>query len=248
MQFRADIKPLWFYARMVKPNDLVFDIGANHGERTKVFRRLGARVVAVEPNPGLAAEIASRFGRKVVVEQAAVGDRDGHALLYPCQQDQMSSLSPQWITGMKRSPFRDHFRDLQWHGSISVPVTRLDSLIAKHGRPAFVKIDVEGFELQVLNGLSSPLPCLSFEHNPEFAEITCQCVRRLEQIGGYEFNFSAGESMVFSGRVWISADEAVRRLTSGCFPAKGDFYARRRVAALLSWLRVWRQWNPTRAR
>src|SRR3954470_10225016 len=64
------------YAQFVKPGNLVFDIGAHVGDRITSFRRLGARVVALEPQPGPAAILQFLFGRDraiTLLRKAAAG-------------------------------------------------------------------------------------------------------------------------------------------------------------------------------
>jgi hypothetical protein len=67
------------YAQFVKPGDLVFDVGAHVGDRVASFRRLGARVVAIEPQPALAFTLKTLYGRdrNVAIESKAVGRSDG---------------------------------------------------------------------------------------------------------------------------------------------------------------------------
>src|SRR4051812_3600969 len=67
------------YAQFVQPGDLVFDIGAHVGDRIASFRRLGARVVAVEPQPALAKTLRLFYGRdrQVKIETTAVGRQLG---------------------------------------------------------------------------------------------------------------------------------------------------------------------------
>jgi hypothetical protein len=84
-------------------------------------------------------------------------------------------------------------------------MTTLDQLIVSYGKPVFCKIDVEGFERQVLEGLSSPLPCLSFEFTHEFLPEARSCVELLRGIAPVTVNASLGESMRFLGD-WVDAD------------------------------------------
>src|SRR3972149_2335437 len=67
------------YRRFLKPGDLAFDIGAHVGDRVASFRRLGARVVAVEPQPQLARllRVLFVFDRQGAIEPGAVGRTKG---------------------------------------------------------------------------------------------------------------------------------------------------------------------------
>src|SRR5215468_7419016 len=67
------------YARFVARGDLVFDIGSHVGDRVGAFRRLGARVIAVEPQPALAKTLRLLYGRDraVTVVECAVGREAG---------------------------------------------------------------------------------------------------------------------------------------------------------------------------
>src|SRR5947209_9894456 len=71
------------YHRFVRPGDLVFDIGAHVGDRVAAFRRLQARVVAVEPQPALVRTLQLLYGRDhdVMIEAAAIGSCAGSVAL-----------------------------------------------------------------------------------------------------------------------------------------------------------------------
>jgi hypothetical protein len=75
-----------------------------------------------------------------------------------------------------------------------VEATTLDALVARFGAPAFVKIDVEGFEDRVLAGLTHPLPALSFEFTTIARAVALRCIARLGALGDYRFNLAIGES------------------------------------------------------
>jgi FkbM family methyltransferase len=192
------------FSRFIGPGSLCFDVGANHGARTEVFLGLGARVVAVEPQPRCSARLRARFGPNpdFALVRAAVGDAEGRATLHLGRSDLISTLSPHWLAQAKTIP---ELAEIGWEGEIEVPVTTLDRLVDTHGTPDFCKIDVEGFELEVLRGLSRPLPLLSLEVTRWRLEPMLACIDRLADLGDYRFNLSELETMrlAFEGE-WLT--------------------------------------------
>ena len=220
-----------FYARFVKAGEVVFDIGANVGNRTAVFRTLGASVIAVDPQPSCVARLRKRFGSdpKVTVVPTALGEQEGEAELLVSNASTISSLSPEWVNAVRKS---GRFSAYRWNRSVTVPLTTLDRIIERYGVPVFVKIDVEGFELPVLKGLSQPVGGVSFEFVPEFIDAAVQCVWHLDSIGMPRFNYSVGESMGLALSEWVTAEEISEILIS--FPDSttwGDVYGRKNPGA-----------------
>lgn len=215
-----------FYAQFLRPGSLAFDIGANAGNRTEVFLALGATVVAVEPQPHCAEKLRRQFDSNPhfhLVEKA-VGSAEGKAEMLQSSTDTISTMNRDWIERMKRS---GRLAKRRWDTRLEVTVTTLDRLVAEYGLPAFIKIDTEGYEQEVLAGLSRPVPALSFEFHPETHDMTEWCIRRLVQLGPYEFNLSYGESMKLALRQWLSADEMLAHLQRAMKPDdQGDIYAR----------------------
>jgi FkbM family methyltransferase len=186
-----------FYSRFVRPDDLVFDIGAHVGDRVGAFRRLGARVVAVEPQPALIRTLRLLYGRdpEVILEQTAVGREQGFVdLKINLENPTVSTVSAAFIGATEGAR---GWEGQEWGAAIQVPTTTLDALIAKHGEPRFIKIDVEGFEAEVLAGLSHPASALSFEFTTIQREVALACVERCTALGYRGFDAVLGESLTF---------------------------------------------------
>ena len=181
-----------FYAPFIRPGDLCFDVGAHVGNRVAAWRRLGARVVAVEPQSHLHGWLRRLYGRSpdVTLVPFAVGAAPGTAVLrHDPRNPTVSSLSDEWIAAVGRDP---SFAGVSWWAAETVPVTTLDALIAQYGRPVLCKIDVEGFEAEVLRGLGQPLPVIAFEYIPAAMSVAANCLAELARLGAYEFNWFSG--------------------------------------------------------
>jgi FkbM family methyltransferase len=214
------------YARFVASHDLVFDIGSHVGDRVAAFRRLGARVIAVEPQPALARTLRLLYGRDeaVTVMESAVGRQAGTvALQLNLDNPTVSTASKAFIAASRSAP---GWEGQQWTRTIDVPVTTLEELIARHGTPRFIKIDVEGYEEEVLAGLSTAVPALSFEFTTIQRDIACACVARCAAIGFGSFAASLGESLAFEHEGKLDGAEIADWLMR--LPAdanSGDIYA-----------------------
>lgn len=213
------------YAQFMGPGDLCFDVGAHVGNRLSIWAGLGARVVAVEPQPLCMAFLQRAYGHRagVTLVAEAVGAQPGVQTLHISPANPtVSTLSPSWIETVQRDP---SFAGVRWEETIPTPVTTLDGLIERFGRPAFCKIDVEGYEEQALAGLSQSIPALSFEYLAATRTSALACIRRLESLGRYEYNWSPGESQRLQALRWLDAG-GMAEVLAGLEAGSGDVYAR----------------------
>ena len=207
---------------------LVFDVGAHLGDRTRAFASLGARVVALEPQPHLFQWLHRLVGSwpGVVLRPEGVGRHAGEATLaVSWRTPTVSTLSRHWQTGLARN--NPSFGAVAWEESVRIPMITLDQLIEEYGLPDFCKIDVEGFEAEVLAGLSQPVPALSLEFVSGALGIAGDAVRRLAALGPYEYNAIRGERRQYLFAAWVPADALLQWLEEGAdaLPS-GDIYAR----------------------
>lgn len=214
------------YSQFVQPGDLVFDVGAHVGDRVASFCRLGARVVAVEPQPAFARLLKVLYSRRknVVIEALAVGQQSGTTcMLINADNPTVSTVSKDFVRAAQGAP---GWEGQNWAGSLSVPMTTLDFLIERHGLPCFIKIDVEGYEEEVLQGLSRPIKALSFEFTTIQRQVALACIDRCVTLGFSRFNVALGESQTFIHADWIDG-AAIRQwlIKVGHEANSGDVYA-----------------------
>jgi FkbM family methyltransferase len=214
-----------FYRDLLRPGDLVFDVGAHVGTRARAMRAAGARVVALEPQEPFSIFLRRTLPRDIrLVEAAAGGVETVAEMAVSSLHPTVSSLKAGFADEAGSAPGFGHVR---WDRVQRVRVTTLDRLIAEEGLPRYVKIDVEGFELEVLSGLSQPVEMVSVEYLPGLPDLTLSVIDRLQQLGSYRFNPVRGESGRFLWDDWRDA-ESTRTWLKG-LPAdgpSGDLYAR----------------------
>lgn len=211
-----------FYSQFLKKGDLCFDVGANIGNRTEVFLLIGANVVAVEPQSDCSKMLKLRFGDKISIEKKALGASEKNGTIYISNTTEISSLSQEWIEAVAAS----RFSNSQWNTEQSIQITKLDTLIDRYGVPEFCKIDVEGYEEEVLKGLTRIIPYISFEYTvPEKTEYIVRCFEQLSRIGEFDCNYTIGEKMQLELPTWTSKNNLLDQIekisVEGLF---GDIY------------------------
>ena len=224
----ADEQRLRFYSKLFAPGDLVFDVGANMGNRSKIFRAAGARVIAFEPQSYCARflDVAFRGDPEYRLVREGLSNREGEVTMQLSDMHVLSSIDPEWIGRMQDG---GRFSDTRWDRTETIRVTTLDRCIERFGLPAFVKIDVEGHEYSVIQGLSQPVAMLSLEFASESIGNICNCIDHLDGLGRHEYRLSMGESMQFEDAAWNDGSTAKGLLQQAVDAdplAWGDLYAR----------------------
>ncbi len=186
-QGRAFQEDIDLYRSLLPQDALCFDVGANTGQKSEAMLLAGAaRVVAFEPNPAVIPELRARCGhwKNWTLVETALGSAPGFATLYARKLSGQSGLLKEWGAASNIT------------ATYHVPVQTLDAAMQYFGRPYYCKIDVEGWELEVLKGLSSSLPLLSFEFHLLEANIpqTLACLQRLAGFGPGHVNITPAEA------------------------------------------------------
>ena len=213
-----------FFGQFVRPNDLVFDVGACFGEKTSIFLKLGARVVAIEPATASLAELRHKFANdpRVAIIPYAASAKNGWGSLAICEQEPaITTMSKSWVTHSRFA------KDFRWTRVQKIPLVTLNTLIQKYGQPAFCKIDVEGYETNVLHGLTTSLPLISFEFHRELLNKTFKSLRYLDSLGQVHFNYTAYDSMHFLLPRWLDYRSLSKHLSAQTDRYLwGDIYAK----------------------
>lgn len=184
-----------FLRNFIHEGDLVFDVGAGRGGKTYLYLMCKAKVVCFEPEIKCLNRLHTRFDHNddVIIIPKGLAEQSGSRDFFPCNQvTSISSCFSGWTT---EGRFVEY--GYTWGELVHIDVTTLDTMIERYGLPKFCTIDVEGFESNVLLGLTQPIPCLSFEFTYERKSEAKKCLDYLTQLGYKKFNFVAGESAFF---------------------------------------------------
>lgn len=220
-------KALAFYQTFLPSHAVIFDVGSNLGTRTKVFSRMAPQVISIEPQQSCVCFLQWMFQgvRSVVIVPKGIGREKGEATLHLTQFSELATTSQDYIHDLQSSGRLEKF---QWDRSEKIAVTTLDALVEEFGTPGFIKIDIEGGELEALRGLTSAPQMLSFEFHAERVHVAFECLEYLRSLGACSANLSYGETMAFVFDHWVPLEEVEQLLLShkGTNSALGDIYVR----------------------
>jgi len=214
------------YEQIIKTGDFCFDVGTNNGNKTEKMLEMGTKVLCIEPQLSCVEYIKKRFqgNPNIQIVPKAAGAQKSNGEIFISQAHTLSSMSKEFM----QETSKERFKGVTWNSTQKIEIITLDELIETFGMPAFCKIDVEGFEVEVLKGLTKPINTLSIEFVPELKHNTIECINLLKNIGNYLFNYSEGETEVFSFSEWIGAEEMIEFLkkNNDFRVSFGDLYAK----------------------
>jgi len=200
-----------FYAPLIKPGDLVYDVGANIGIYSEIFCSLGAKVIAIEPIPDCVQQLNRWLpSDKVIVIEGSVGSAPGTGRLHLSSIRSGSSMSDDWVRVVEHSPLS---KTMHWVKDLEVRIVTLDAVSEQYGKPKYVKIDVEGYEEFVFDGMSWQPDLLSFEFHKEIIEKTFRCLAKPCISKDSHFNYLLGEPGNFKYDRWISLEQLKQALS-----------------------------------
>lgn len=207
-------------------NRLCFDVGSNIGDKTDKFLTKGASVICIEPQEYCVSQLQMRYGNndRVKILKTALGSKDTVGLMHISNSHTLSTLSLEFISETSKQRFVGNI----WSEKEQVNITTLDKIIEKYGEPKYCKIDVEGYEVEILKGLSSTIEYISIEFVPELKKNTFDSIEIINRLGNYRFNYVEGESENFQFEEWIESQRMIEFLMKNKDYRKsfGDVYAK----------------------
>ena len=229
MKYLKNIKSFFFHKRIryhdvkkfLNPGDLFFDVGAHLGSKSKELIKNKITVVMIEPQPECLYELRKLYSNNPLVTILPIGlgkTKQKLEMSINTKQPVISTFAAHWKTG--------RFSNSKWDKKITVDISTLDELIIEFGDPKFIKIDVEGFEHEVLLGLTKKTGIISFEFASEFIEDAYKSIDYLTSLGYSDFNYSLGERRKFYGQ-WSNADTIKENIGNNIKQDNllwGDFY------------------------
>lgn len=185
------------YSNVVKKDYLIFDIGGNRGNHSLIFLMLGVKkIILLEPNPDLIYSLKKRFkGKNVEIINNGVSSKRGF-FYFNILEDS------------GHSTFVEYCEKEVLKRRIKVKTIRLSDLIKKYGIPDFIKIDVEGFEWEVLKTLTKKVKGIVFENS--CIENSKKCLIHLNTQGEYLF---ATDSQILN-KNWESYKKFLKNINS----------------------------------
>lgn len=190
-----------FYAKLIKKGDLCFDIGANLGKKSQLMLAAGGKVIAFEPQSScfkILDDLQKKYS-DFVFHPFAVGSRSETKKLHLSKYSEIATLSDEFIENYTTD-------NVYWSGFEMVAVKSLDALIETYGKPNYCKIDVEGYEFEILSHLHHVIPMIEFEFTEKFIEDTLKIVDAFAD-DKTTFNYILNEHLKFQLKKWVSANE-----------------------------------------
>lgn len=205
-KYKNLILQIQFYKKLIKKDDLCFDIGANIGKKSKLFLSLKAKVIAFEPQTKCFQFLNKINNSNFTYHSFGVGSKNETKQLYLANHIEVATFSNKMIDFYTTE-------NLKWKKNEEVIVKKLDTLIEEFGLPDYCKIDTEGFELDILSNLSYKIPIIEFEFNEAFVNETLLILDYISNLGNYQFNYILNETPKFINKEWCTISKIKKQLT-----------------------------------
>ena len=214
------------FSEFIMPDDLVIDVGVDLGHYSDIFLSLGAKVVGIEPNPELCGGLAKKYQNKnYILIPCALGDQKTIRPIHLCKSHSLSSLSHEYIFSCSRFIAPKYSWDKSYNVQV-MTLTELFDLIS--GKPAFIKIDAEGYEPKILQDLNYAVPALCFEFVRGNIESFRDCITRLETLAHYEYNFTLLDGYKYQLDRWQNSGTLIKYIQAIDNPIMwGDIWCRK---------------------
>jgi FkbM family methyltransferase len=208
--FKCKNEDINFYKNILEDGDkgLIFDVGANSGYKTSIFCKISKKVLAFEPSNICCQILRKRFRHSnVEIFNCALGSEKSSLDYYEIEgHEGYSSLSTKHI---ETTVADRNLVDIKSIKPKKVSVEIIEDYITKFGKPHYIKIDVEGFEYEVIKGLKTPVSLLSFESNlPEFSKESIEIINYLSQLSNNKYLFNFTTNIGFLSENFLGREEA----------------------------------------
>jgi FkbM family methyltransferase len=147
-------------------SDLIFDVGMHLGEDTEFYLEKGFRVVGVEADPALCAAVAERLrdhvtSGQLIIVNAAIAEEPGRATFYRDPDNSIwGTTEPDWVA--RNASLGTHIERVE---RIEVEAVTMESILAAHGAPYYMKVDIEGRDMLCVAALRQ------FDDRPKYLSI-----------------------------------------------------------------------------
>lgn len=177
---------------------LIFDIGANVGNTVDIFKNIATKVIAFEANPYLTTKLENRFsGQNVLIVNKGLSNENGVKNFKIASYHTISTFAEDWIN---ESRFSDSYN---WNQSVGISTITLDSAVENYGVPDYIKIDVEGYEYEVLTSFTKLLPntLVCFEWAEEQKNKIEKILNHIQSLGYTHFSYTEADDVLFDSQI-----------------------------------------------
>lgn len=187
--------------------NLAFDVGGNVGEVSDTLKKKFDKVILFEPNPELHDDLIEKYkNTNVIVDNRGVSELVGTKSLMVSSYHQISTLSDEWMTESRFS------NDYSWEKKVEIQTIDLNTAILEYGVPKFIKIDVEGYEFDILNSFNVLLEntIICFEFVEEFKQKIFKTMNHIFELGYKQYSIIFSDKILYDSNLnWLGYDDLI---------------------------------------